>query len=87
MCGRYVSPEEAAIKRERGSKKRGAHPQSAGAGSNPLGQLGNVAPTHQVPALRRAEGDGDGRRAEGAFLRVRGEREVIEAQRARSALV
>ena len=71
MCGRYVSPEEAAIERE-WNRVRIRNP--LGLDSTRFGPNWNVAPTHQVPALRRCEGDGDGDaeagRAEGGAERV-----------------
>ena len=48
----------------------GAHPQSPGAESNPLGQCGNIAPAHQVPALRRVGRDAEAGGAEGGALLV-----------------
>ncbi len=62
MCGRYVSPEEAAIERE-WNRVRIRNP--LGLDSTRFGPNWNVAPTHQVPALRRCEGDAEAGRAEG----------------------
>jgi putative SOS response-associated peptidase YedK len=58
MCGRYVSPEEAAIEREWNRVRI----------RNPLGldrTNWNVAPTHQVPALRRVGRDAEAGGTEG----------------------
>ena len=58
MCGRYVSPEEAAIEREWNRVRI----------RNPLGldrTNWNVAPTHQVPALRRVGRDAEAGGGEG----------------------
>ena len=62
MCGRYVSPEEAAIERE-WNRVRIRNP--LGLDSTRFGPNWNVAPTHQVPALRRCEWDAEAVRAEG----------------------
>ena len=58
MCGRYVSPEEAAIEREWNRVRI----------RNPLGldrTNWNVAPTQRVPALRRIEDESGAGAAQG----------------------
>ena len=56
MCGRYVSPEEADIERT-WNKVRIRN--SLGLDSTRFNPNWNVAPTHQVPALRRADPESD----------------------------
>ena len=60
MCGRYVSPEEAAIERE------WSHIRVRNQIKVPNW---NVAPTHRVPVLRRVADDPQGDKPELAALR------------------
>ena len=62
MCGRYVSPEEAAIERE-WNRVRIRNP--LGLDRTRFNPNWNVAPTHQVPALRRVGRDAEAGGAQG----------------------
>ena len=66
MCGRYVSPEEADIERT-WNKVRIRNP--LGLDSTRFNPNWNVAPTHQVPALRRADPESDASGAGGGTER------------------
>jgi putative SOS response-associated peptidase YedK len=65
MCGRYVSPEEAAIEREFHVQRRSWPARLDG--ESPFGASYNVAPTQHVPILRVVRGAGTER--EGLLMR------------------